>query len=144
MTTPKELRQAIVEARAGLQAAFHDAHGAWERKPQGDEGEDAWSPRRVAEHVVGAEVFFASGISQACGAPAVGRPEYDVSTPAAAAASLTRLGAIADNVLRHVTDADLAKTHVLRVGEMSVEQMMTVLASHAHDHANQIREAAKQ
>ena len=144
MASPKELRQAIVEARADLQAAFHDAHDAWEKKPAGaQEGEDAWSPRQVAEHVIGAEVFFASGISQACGAPKLDRPPIDVSTPAAAAASLTRCGAIADNVLRHVSEGDLAKTTQMRQGEMSVEQMMALVARHGHGHAEQIRAVAQ-
>ena len=144
MASPKELRQAIVEARADLQAAFHDAHDTWETKPAGaPEGEDAWSPRQAAEHVIGTEVFFASSISQACGAPKLDRPPIDASTPAAAAASLTRCGAIADNVLRHVSDADLAKTQEMRVGPMSVEQMMALIARHDHGHAEQIRAVAR-
>ena len=144
MASPRELRQAIVEARADLQAAFHDAHDIWEKKPAGaQEGEGAWSPRQVAEPVIGAEVYSASGISRACGAPTLDRPPIDVSTPAAAAASLTRCGAIADNVLRHVSDADLAKTQEMRQGPMSVEQMMTRVAEHDHEHAQQIRAAAR-
>ncbi len=144
MASPKELRQAIIEARADLQAAFHDAHEAWNTKPAGaQEGEDAWPPAEVAKHVIGTEVFFASAVSQACGAPKVDMPEYDTSTPAAAAASLTRLGAIADNILRHVSDGDLPKTHQLRMGEMSVEQMLALVASHGKGHAEQIRAVVK-
>ena len=139
MPTPKELHQAIIEGRAGLQSAFHDAHGAWGRKPQGGEGEDAWSPRQVAEHVIGAEIFFASSIAQACGAPALDRPSIDASTPAAAAASLTRTSAIADNIFRRVTESDFPKTQQTRVGELTVERLMEIAASHGQDHANQIR-----
>ena len=143
MPTPKELHQAIIESRAGLQAAFHDAHDAWERKPQGGEGEDPWSPRQVAEHVIGAETFFASLIAQACGAPALERPSIDASTPATAAASLTRTGAIADNIFRRVTESDLPRTQQTRMGEMSVERMMQLVAGHGQDHANQIRACAQ-
>ncbi len=142
MATPKELRAAIVEARADFQAALHEAHDAWERKPQGGEGEDAWSPRQVAEHVLGAELFFASNIAQACGAPALERRTPDVATPAAAAASATRFAAACDEILRHVSQDDLAKTRELRIGTLSVEQMMDLLASHARDHAQQIRAAS--
>lgn len=143
MASPKELRNNIVEARADLQAALHEAHQHWTRKPPGSEGENAWSPQAVAQHVIGAELFFASNISQACGAPALELQKPDVSTPAMAAATLTRFGAVADNILRHVSDGDLPKTRELRVGTLSVEQMMELVASHTKDHANQIREAAK-
>ncbi len=142
MATPKELRAAIVEARADFQAALHEAHDAWERKPQAGEGEDAWSPRQVAEHVLGAELYFASNIAQACGAPALERQTPDVATPAAAAASAVRVAATCDEILRHVSQDDLAKTRELRMGTLSVEQMLDLLASHARDHAQQIRAAA--
>ena len=144
MASPKELRAALVEARADLQAAFHEAHDAWERRPQGGEGEEAWSPRQVAEHVIGAELYFASNIAQACGAPALELSRPDCSTPAMAAASLTRNAATADNILRHVTEGDLTKSRRLRTGEATVEQMLQRMASHAHDHANQIRAAARE
>ena len=143
MPSIKDLRDGMVEGRAELQAVFHEAHDAWERKPQGGEGEDAWSPRQVAEHVIGAEVFFASFISQACGAPALERPSIDAATPAAAAASLTRTSAIADNIFRRVTESDLPRTQQTRMGEMSVERMMQLVAGHGQDHANQIRACAQ-
>jgi hypothetical protein len=147
MTTavsPKELRQAITEARAELQAAFHAAHEAWEKQPPHGEGEEAWSPRQVAEHVVGAELYFASAISQACGAPKLELQKPDVATPAAAAASLTRYSAACDNILRHVSDADLAKTHEFgRFGPTSVHRLMEILAHHTRDHASQILAASK-
>jgi hypothetical protein len=146
MTTaisPKELRQAIVEARAELQSALHAAHEKWDVQPPHRDGEDAWSPRQVAEHVIGAEVYFASAISQACGAPKLEQQKPDVSTPAAAAASLTRFAAICDNVLRHVSEADLAKTYEFpRLGTLTVQRMMEMLAHHARDHANQILAAS--
>lgn len=142
MATPKALRQAIVEARAELAAAIVEAAGAWEKKPAGSEGEDAWSPKQIAQHVIGSELFFASGVSQACGAPALEMQRPSVDSPAEAAASLVRFGAIADNIHRHVSEGDLPKTHTLRIGEMSVEGMLALIASHTRDHANQIRAVA--
>jgi hypothetical protein len=144
MTTaisPRELRAAVVEGRAALQAVLHEAHHAWEKQPPHAEGAEVWSPRQVAQHVIGAELYFASGISQACGAPAIEMQRPDVSSPAAAAASLTRYAATCDNVLRHVSEGDLAKTHTMRQGELTVQRMMEILASHLHDHAGQIRAA---
>ncbi len=141
MATPKELRQAIVDARADLHSAFHAAHNSWNTKPASGAGEDAWSPREAAQHVIGAEVFFASLVAQACGAPPLERQRPDVETPAAAAASLVRFAAMADDVLRHVTAEDLEKTQNSPLGERTVRQLMEMVASHVHDHANQIRNA---
>lgn len=142
MASPKELRQSIVDGRAELQAALHEVHEKWETKPASGEGEAAWSPKEVAQHVIGAEWFFTNNIAQACGAPAMERPQLDVSTPAAAAASLSRLGASDDAVLRHVSDGDLAKTFDLpRLGTRSVEEMMANIISHTRDHIAQLKAA---
>jgi len=143
MATPKELRQAIIESRADLAAAIVEAANGWENKPASGEGEDAWSPQQVAQHVIGSELFFANGVSQACGAPELAMQRPEVETASQAAATLIRFGAIADNIHRHVSDGDLPKKFTLRVGEMSVEQMLDLIANHERDHANQIRAAAK-
>jgi hypothetical protein len=58
MATPKELRQQILEKRAELQAALHDVHEKWDTKPAAGDGEEAWCPREVAQHVIGADWFF--------------------------------------------------------------------------------------
>jgi hypothetical protein len=143
MATPRELRAAIIENRAQLQAALHGAATKWELKPAAGDGEDAWCPRQVVEHMVGSEWYFTNFISQACGAPALDRPTLDVASPAAAAATVTRVGAYCDNVLRHVSDGDLAKTWELRQsGTQTVEQMMRTIDVHARDHLDQIRTAS--
>lgn len=144
MASPKELRAAIVENRAQLQQALHGAHESWERKPAGGEGEDAWSPRQVAEHSIGAEWYFTNAISQACGAPPVERPTLDFSSPATAAATATRVGATCDNILRHVSEQDLEKSWDLgeQLGKRSVGEMLTIMGSHGQDHINQLRAAS--
>lgn len=141
MPTPKELRQAIVEARADFHAALHEAHAAWERKPAAGEGEDAWSPMQVAQHVIGADRFYTNNVAQACGAPALDRAAIDAATPAAAAANFVRIAADNDNVIRHVSQDDLAKTFETRLGNLSVEQMLVSWADHIRTHAQQIRAA---
>jgi hypothetical protein len=141
--TPKEFRANITENRAELHAALHGAHQKWEQSPLSGEGEESWAPKKVAEHAIGAEWFFTNAISQACGAPALERPSIDVSTPAAAAASLSRMGVTCDNILRHVSDTDLAKKfEVGNLGSRGVEEMLTIMDSHARDHINQLRTAS--
>ena len=144
MPTPNELRQAIVEGRADLQEAFHAAHDAWERKPPSGAGEDAWSPRQTAEHIVGSEIFFASMIGVACGAPALERQPLELLSPAAAAAAHVRNAARADAYFRHVSEGDLSKegTHP-RLGQLTVQALLEMHIGHLHNHANQIREACK-
>ncbi len=143
LATPKELRAAIVDTRAHFQAALHGAHHNWDKSPAGGEGEESWSPRKVAEHFIGADWHFTNSISQACGAPALERPSIDVSSPAAAAASATLVAASNDNILRHVSDGDLSKTHEMeQLGKHSVEELLTFMASHGQDHVNQIKAAS--
>ena len=141
--SPKEARAAIVENRALLQAALHGAATNWERKPEAGAGEDAWSPKQTAEHLIDAELFFTSAIAQACGAPALERPKLEVAAPADAAATATRVGATCDNILRHVSDGDLPKTWELRgLGVKSVAEMLAIMNSHAQDHVSQIKAAS--
>ena len=138
MATPKELRQALADVRADLHAALHHVHETWEQKPPAGEGEESWSPKEVAQHVIGADWFFTNMIVQACGYPALERPHIDVSTPAQAAASLARIAANDDNYLRHVTDEDLRRTAETRFGPRSVEELMAMLTRHAREHTEQL------
>jgi len=141
-TSPKELRAAVVENRAQLQEALHSAHSTWEKQPDSAaEGEESWSPKQVVEHMIGTEWYFTDLISQACGAPAMGRANVDASTPATAAASAARIGATCDGVLRHVSDGDLPKTWETRRGTRTVSELLQLMNSHAADHLIQLKSA---
>ena len=145
MATPKELRANVTEARAGFLEALHDVHGAWETKPQGTaDGEAAWSPQQVAQHVAGADWFFANTICVACGAPEVARPALDASTPAKTAGTITRNAARFDDLMRHVSDGDLAKP-INSQGPLkgaTVEGALAGWADHITGHAAQMRAGA--
>ncbi|MGH2588551.1 MAG: DinB family protein [Dehalococcoidia bacterium] len=141
-TTSQDLLQATRAARAEVEAAIGECDAQWEVKPPSGDGEDAWCPREVAQHVIGADWFFTNMIAQACGAPALERPQIDGSTPQAAAESLARIGGSDDKVLQHVTEGDLTKTYESeRFGVRTVEQMLQTMIGHAHDHAAQLRAA---
>lgn len=144
MATRKELRAEIADARAMLQRAIVESSGSWETPGPGQEGEEAWSARQAIEHCTGAEVFFASAISEACGYPPLELQRQELATAADAAEHFARAGAKADSVLQYVTDDDLAKQveEGKRLGGMSVEQIMALAASHARDHAQQALTAA--
>lgn len=94
--------------------------------------------------MIGSEWYFTNHIAQACGAPALEPPALDVSTPAAAAATATRVGATCDNILRHVSDGDLRKSRDLgRLGTQSVEWMLSTMEGHARDHLQQLKQACE-
>jgi hypothetical protein len=144
VANPNELRSDLVEARADLQSAFHDAHQTWDSVPKAGEGEESWSPKQAAEHAIETEVFFTSNIAVACGAPALESPAIDCSTPASAAAALTRVSALCDRTLRYVSEPDLTKTYKNAQGEpRTVEKALSIMASHAREHAQQIRDTSR-
>ena len=67
MASPDEVRAAIKVGQEALADAIAAASDNWEKSPQSGEGEDAWSPRQVAEHVIPAEIYFANAVCAACG-----------------------------------------------------------------------------
>ncbi len=145
MATPEELVHGVTQVRAAAETAIREYGVKWETKSAGSgEGEDSWSPKVVSQHLVGSEWIFTNVITQVCGAPAMERPHIDVSTPDKAAKSLAQGGAASDKALRHqhVSEGDLAKTFETRnLGTPSVQEVLEIIASHAQDHARQLRAA---
>jgi hypothetical protein len=140
MPTPDELREAIAAGREELRAALEAARGGdWERKPAQGEGEDAWSAREVAQHVIPSEAFFATAICTACGYPGVEFSNRSYATADEALAALDEVIEVTNKKIKYVTDTDLEKAHD-RFG--SVEGLMKVSAGHLRDHAAQIKAAS--
>ena len=139
MPTLKESRDAIAEARADLQSAFHEVHGRWEQKPATSDGDEAWSPRQIAEHAIGSEIVLASAIARATGKKVVEAVEPSCPTPAGAAVALTRYAAQSDDILSELNDSDLAIIYQGRTATRSVEQGLQLMASHLREHAEQMR-----
>jgi hypothetical protein len=143
MATPDELRAEIALARDELRDVLRGVDKDWEKEPESGEGEDAWSARQAAEHVVRAEVFYARMVSSTCAREAPENPWADgpppLPTPADALRALDQAVAIADAELALVTEADLPRPHE-RWG--SLEEILAGDARHIRDHAAQIRTAA--
>ena len=93
MAAPDELRAAIAEGRAAFRSALESANDSWEKTPAGGEGEDAWSPRQVAEHLIPTESYFTTQICKACGYPGLDRVEASYATAAEALAAAARVAA---------------------------------------------------
>jgi hypothetical protein len=145
MPTPDELRAELGAARNGLADALRESSAAtWERKPEQGTGEDAWSAREAAQHVIGSEIFYANAVCEACGydgpeSPFDGRPQLE--TPEAAQAALQQAIVAADSKIRHVTETDLEKQHE-RMGPLP--DVFASWTGHLRDHAAQIQAAAGQ
>ena len=142
MSSPDELRTAIKVGREALAAAIATSGDNWERQPESGEGEDAWSPRKVAEHVIGSQLFYAGAICEACGYDGPENPfdgDLSLGTPAEAQTALEQATEAANAKVKYVSDEDLAKPHE-RMG--NVEGIMTFDIYHLLDHAIQLRAAA--
>src|SRR5687767_9163717 len=125
MTNAQALHEAIIGARAELHRALHEAHAAWDTRPTAGEGEEAWSPREAAAHIILADWFFSNAIGRACGAEKLPEPAVDARTPGEAAAALSRIATHDDAVLRLVRDEQLETAYTGRqMGTRTVRQML--------------------
>ena len=136
MASADELRQTITTNRQKLRDAIDGAADKWET---GDE--ENWSPRKVAEHSIGAEISFAGMVA---GAMQSKVPEGGDSSFASASEARAALDAVAeacDKVHRYVEDRDLAKAAPLPDGtpfEKNIEGVLQLTAYHLDNHAGQI------
>jgi hypothetical protein len=136
MPSPDELRAHIAEGRTALRSAIQTSGDRWEQTIPGDD----WSPRKAAEHAIGAEVYFASEVCSACGYPGLDPWTGSYATPADAIAGLDQAAAAADGRLKYVSDTDLVKSHP-QMG--TVTDIMTIDARHLLEHAEQLRGAGQ-
>ncbi len=134
--TPDQLRAALAEGRAALKAAIEAAAGAWETRPASGEGEDAWSPRQVAEHVVPVEAYFTTLVCKVCGYPGLDRVTGSYATAAEALAGLESVVEMCNKKLKYVSETDLEKTDE-KYG--SCAGLLQTNITHLNDHAAQIR-----
>lgn len=137
MATADEIRASIDEGRTALKAALEGADASkWEQVGAGNE---EWTPRKIAEHVIGSEGYFARGVAGAMLGKEPEQRELALTTPAEAVAALEAAVEDCNKVYRYVEDRDLEK----RVGEDgTIQGMMEGLAAHAADHASEIGASA--
>jgi hypothetical protein len=140
MPSADEYRAQVVASREALRNAIAGVGGRWEASPGGD-GEASWAPRKVAEHVLGAERMFAGMVARAMEGKSPERKEYSFPDPATALAALDETCADCDRVLRYVEDRDLAKAAPMPDAlpfPKTIEGVFQLSTYHLADHANQI------
>ncbi len=132
MATADEIRAQIGEGHAALRSALEGADaGSWESSP----GEDEWSARQAAEHVIGVERMFAGRVADGMMGKAPENIELALASPSEAVAAFDQAIADVDRVLRYVEDRDLTK---MAGEDHTIQAVMEIVASHAIDHAGQI------
>ncbi len=142
MATADELRAGVAGARAALKVAIAASAGNWETpKGTADDGEAGWSPRTVAEHVIPAEMMFATNICTACGYDGPENPLTSTEFASAddAIAALEAVAAAADSKVNYVQDEELGKSAGGEgMGAAPVAALMTMDVWHLADHAAQM------
>lgn len=137
MASADELRANIAANRETLRAALQAVDGKWTDSPGGDE----WSPQQVAQHVIGAEVYFSNLVAKAM----LGKPgEWERKDIGSASEALERLeaaAAIADRAYKYVEDRDLSKPaeNVPGTEKQNIEGAMERAAAHLEEHATQLQ-----
>jgi DinB superfamily len=137
---------------AGLKADVHKAYEEyaaelklagphWEVKPaSGNEGEEAWCARQVAEHIAGASGFFGGGIGKAAGIDAPRGQQFQFADAAAALAATPGAHANLMSVVNQLQDSHLgAEMEFGPLGKTTVGQVVGVVAYHLRDHAMQLK-----
>ena len=140
MPTVQEITNNINSAYHTYMAELTLAGAAWETKPAGGSGEDAWSARQVAEHICGAGGFFAGGIAKAIGAPAAPPAPAVLANVAEAVAAMPASHAKLQEVLTHVKAEQLStEMEFGPLGKTNLEAVLGVVSYHYNDHANQLK-----
>ena len=137
MATADELRAGIDGARAALKAAIAASADRWEVT----KGDDDWSPRTVAEHVIPSEMMFANGVCAACGYDGPENPlsSTEFATADDALAALDAVTAATNAKIQHVQDEELGKSQGGEgMAALPVSGLMTMATWHLTDHAAQL------
>lgn len=105
MASAAEMRQQLAANRAAFKEALSAAGGKWEQAAPDDE----WTPRRIAEHAIGAEVLFATRCFEAMQSKPSDWERKPLENLETALTTLDAATAISDRAFRYVEDHDLLK-----------------------------------
>jgi hypothetical protein len=144
-------REGVAEVESAVAAALALGPDAIDRRPAPNE----WSPRQVVHHLADSETMSATRIRRlvADDEPVLiqgydepvwaARLHYDRPIEGSLALLRAVREATAD-LLDRMTEADWARTGThSESGLYSAERWLEIYAAHAHDHADQIRRAAR-
>jgi uncharacterized damage-inducible protein DinB len=134
MTTTTQTRELLLEvarARQDVARAVSNASRDWEDSP----GAGEWSVRRIAEHVIENDYFFAGELARILQLPRPSVGSIALSTPGAAIDALATAEWEGRVVLGAVSDDQLGREWQ---GGMSIGDLLAFYAAHTREHVEQL------
>ena len=136
MTTAQELRDKLTEARELLMTAMRNSSDSWEM------GESSnWGARRISEHVIEDENYFANAVASALEASAVQPIEIDAITVEIALDTFAQVTEDTNRVYGYIEDRDVKKPAKILAGqgfEPTIGGAVDFAIWHLLDHVKQL------
>ena len=137
MPTAAELIQTATEGRTAFKAAVAAAADRWETVSEGEE----WTPRKIAEHAIGAERSFAGMMAEGVGQSAPTPEELSLASAEEAAAAFDASGEAVRAVVEAVSEENIGAAAPMpdeAPFDKTVGGVMTLVSWHYQDHTGQI------
>jgi len=136
MTTAQELRDKLAEARELLRTAMRNSSESWEM------GESSnWGARRISEHVIEDENYFANAVASALEASAVKPIEINAITVEVALDTFAQVTEDTNRVYGYIEDGDVKKPAQILAGqgfEPTIGGTVDFAIWHLLDHVKQL------
>jgi len=136
MTTAQELRDKLAEARELLRTAMRDSSDSWEMGESSD-----WGARRISEHVIEDENYFANAVASALEASAVQPIEINAITVEVALDTFAQVTEDTNRVYGYIEDGDVKKPAQILAGqgfEPTIGGAVDFAIWHLLDHVKQL------
>lgn len=141
MTTAQELRDKLDQARARLRTVIQENSESWE---MGED--DNWGVRKIAEHTIDNENYFANAVASAMDARAVDPITVNAATPEHALDLFTQVEKDTNRVYGYIEDGDIKKPADILLGqgfEPTIGGAVDFAIWHILDHMKQIQALAQ-
>ena len=136
MTTAQELRDKLAEARELLRTAMQNKSDLWEMGESSD-----WGARRISEHVIEDENYFANAVASALEASAVQPIEINAITVEVALDTFAQVTDDTNRVYGYIEDGDVKKPAQILAGqgfEPTIGGAVDFAIWHLLDHVKQL------
>jgi hypothetical protein len=136
MTTAQELRDKLTEARELLQTVMRSNSNSWEMGEPNN-----WGARRISEHVIEDENYFANAVASAMEASAVQPIEITATTCEIALEIFAHVAEDTNRVYGYIEDGDIKKPAQILVGqgfEPTIGGAVDFAIWHILDHVKQL------
>ena len=133
-----EFRARLSEARATLAATISRSEQEWELGT-----EAKWGPRKIVEHVITDENYFANAVAAALQANGLEQKDIEAVEPQHALQLLEEMTVATDRIYGYIEDGDIDKVADIPAGqgfEQTIGGTVDFAVWHLLDHSKQISE----